>query len=201
MTPVKPPTLPDEPQRLEILAQYGILDTSAEQEYDDLTRLATYVAGTPIAMVSLIDADRQWFKSRIGVTAEQTPRELAFCAHAIAGRDLFVVPDLQQDARFADNPLVTGDAHFRFYAGMPLVSPEGHALGTLCVLDRVPRRLTPDQEEALRVLGRQVNMQLDLRRHMLKLVRTYAELAGTQEKLAAVQIGRASCRERVSNCV
>jgi len=183
---MKPPTLPDEPRRLEILAQYGILDTAAEQEYDDLTRLATYVAGTPIAMVSLIDADRQWFKSKIGVKQDQTPRELAFCAHAIAGRDLFVVPDLQKDARFSDNPLVTGDAHIRFYAGMPLVSPEGHALGTLCVLDRVPRRLTPEQEGALRVLGRQVNAQLDLRRNMLKLVRTYGDLAATQEKLAAV---------------
>src|SRR5208282_771196 len=128
----------------------------------------------------------QWFKSKIGVKQDQTPRELAFCAHAIAGRDLFVVPDLQQDARFADNPLVTGDAHFRFYAGMPLVSPEGHALGTLCVLDRVPRRLTAEQEGALRVLGRQVNAQLDLRRNMLKLVRTYGDLAATQEKLAAV---------------
>jgi len=186
VTPLKPPTLPDEAQRLEVLAQYGILDTTAEQEYDDLTRLATYVAGTPIAMVSIIDADRQWFKSRMGTTMEQTPRELAFCAHAIAGRGLFVVPDLEKDARFADNPMVTGDAHIRFYAGMPLVSPEGHALGTLCVLDRVPRRLTPDQEGALRVLGRQVNAQLDLRRNMLKLVRTYGDLAATQEKLAAV---------------
>jgi len=186
VTPAKPPTLPDEPQRLEVLAQYGILDSAAEQEFDDLTRLATYIAATPIAAVTLIDADRQWFKSRIGMDEEQTTRDIAFCAHAIAGRELLVIPDARADARFADNPLVTGTAHIRFYAGMPLVSPEGHALGTLCVLDRVPRRLTPDQEEALRVLGRQVNMQLDLRRHMLKLVRTYAELEGTQEKLAAV---------------
>jgi len=183
---MKPPTLPDEPQRLEVLAQYGILDTAPEQELDDLARLATYIAATPMAAVTLIDADRQWFKSRVGVDVEQTPRDMAFCAHAIAGRDLLVVPDASADARFANNPFVTGAAHVRFYAGMPLVSAEGHALGTLCVMDRVPRQLTADQQEALRVLGRQVNVQLDLRRHMLKLVRTYGELAGTQEKLAAV---------------
>jgi len=185
-TPMKPPTLPDELQRLEILAQYGILDTAPEPELDDLARLASYIARTPYAGVTLIDADRQWFKSRIGVEVEQTPRDVALCAHAIAGRDLMVVPDASADARFADNPFVTGPAHVRFYAGMPLVSAEGHALGTLCVMDRVPRQLTPDQQEALRVLGRQVNVQLDLRRNMLKLVRTYGELAGTQEKLAAV---------------
>ena len=183
---MKPPILPDEPQRLEVLAQYGILDTAPEQELDDLARLATYVASTPMAGVTLIDLDRQWFKSRVGVGVEQTSRDVAFCAHAIAGRDLMVVPDATADARFADNPFVTGDAHVRFYAGMPLVSVEGHALGTLCVMDRVPRQLTPDQQEALRVLGRQVNVQLDLRRNMLKLVRTSGELAGTQEKLAAV---------------
>ncbi len=183
---MKPPVLPDEPQRLEVLAQYGILDTAPEQELDDLARLATYIAATPLGGVTLIDADRQWFKSRIGSNAEQTPRDIAFCAHAIAGRDLMVVPDARADARFADNPMVTGEPHIRFYAGMPLVSPEGHALGTLCVLDRVPRQLTADQQEALRVLGRQVNVQLDLRRNMLKLVRTYGELEGTQEKLAAV---------------
>ena len=185
-TAMKPPILPDEAQRLEVLAQYGILDTAPEPELDDLARLATYVAGTPMAAVTLIDADRQWFKSRVGVEVDHTPRDMAFCAHAIAGRDLMIVPDATADPRFADNPFVTGEAHFRFYAGMPLVSAEGHALGTLCVMDRVPRQLTPDQQEALRVLGRQVNVQLDLRRNMLKLVRTYGELAGTQEKLAAV---------------
>ena len=183
---MKPPTLPDEPQRLEVLAQYGILDTAPEPELDDLARLATYVAATPMAAVTLIDADRQWFKSRVGSSVEQTPRDMAFCAHAIAGRDLMVVPDASADERFSDNPFVTGEAHVRFYAGMPLVSAEGHALGTLCVMDRVPRQLTADQQEALRVLGRQVNVQLDLRRNMLKLVRTYGELAGIQEKLTAV---------------
>jgi PAS domain S-box-containing protein len=177
---------PDEVRRLEVLAQYGILDTTAEQEFDDLARLATYIAGTPMAMVSLIDADRQWFKSKIGLDIDQTPRNVSFCDHAIRGRELFVVPDAQADKRFAENPLVTGEPHIRFYAGMPLVSPEGTALGTLCVVDRVPRELSREQQEALRVLGRQVNAQLDLRRNMLKLVRTYAELAGAQEKLAAV---------------
>jgi len=186
VTPAKTTAPADEARRLEVLAQYGILDTTAEQEFDDLTRLATYIAGTPMAMVSLIDADRQWFKSKIGISEDQTPREIAFCDHAIRGRELFVVPDAQADARFSENPLVTGAPHIRFYAGMPLVSPEGTALGTLCVVDRVPRELSREQQEALRVLGRQVNAQLDLRRNMLKLVRTYAELAGTQEKLAAV---------------
>ena len=183
---MKPPTLPDEAQRLETLAQYGILDTTAEQEFDDLTRLAAYIAGTPMAIVSLVDADRQWFKSKVGIDVDETPRDFAFCAHTIAGRELFVVPDAQLDERFSANPLVTGEPRIRFYAGMPLVSPEGHALGTLCVIDRVPRRLKPEQEEALRVLGRQVNAQLDLRRNLLKLMRTYEDLAATQEKLAAV---------------
>jgi PAS domain S-box-containing protein len=186
VTPAKLTAPPDEARRLEVLAQYGILDTTPEQEFDDLARLATYIAGTPMAMVSLIDADRQWFKSKIGVSIDQAPRAIAFCDHAIRGRELFIVPDTQADPRFARNPLVTGEPHIRFYAGMPLLSPEGTALGTLCVVDRVPRQLSLEQQEALRVLGRQVNAQLDLRRNMLKLVRTYAELAGAQEKLAAV---------------
>jgi GAF domain-containing protein len=182
----KAPRPHNEAQRLEALSQYGILDTAPEQEFDDLTLLATYIAGTPMAMVSLVDAERQWFKSKIGVDAQETPREVAFCAHAILGRELFVVPDAQADERFADNPLVTNDPFIRFYAGMPLATPEGHALGTLCVLDRVPRELTAAQIEALRALGRQVNAQLDMRRNMLKLVRTYGDLAATQEELAAV---------------
>jgi PAS domain S-box-containing protein len=182
----KPPLPPDEPQRLEALAQYGILDTPPEQEFDDLTRLATFITGTPMALVSIVESKRQWYKSKIGVEATETPREFAFCAHAILGRDLFVVPDAKADERFADNPLVTDHPFIRFYAGMPLTTPEGHALGTLCVLDRVPRQLTDAQSDALRALGRHVNAQLDLRRNMLKLVSTYGDLAETQEKLAAV---------------
>ena len=167
---------PDEERRLAALRQYEVLDTQPEQALDDLTSLAAAICGAPIAMISLIDEKRQWFKSKVGSKLVETPRDISFCGHAVQQRDLFIVPDATHDDRFADNPLVTGDPHICFYAGAPLVSPDDMALGALCVIDHVPRTLTPAQEKALRVLARQAMLYLELRRQM-------SELAQSEERL------------------
>ncbi len=153
-----------EAQRLAALETYAVLDTPAEPGFDDIVRIASQICGTPMALISLIDDRRQWFKAALGVDLSETPREIAFCASAIEQTGLFAVPDTAADPRFADNPLVTGEPGLRFYAGAPLVTPEGHALGTLCVLDRQPRQLSTDQADALAALARQVMVQLELRR-------------------------------------
>ncbi len=152
-----------ETDRLAALRRYRILDTEPEQRFDDLVLLASHVCGTPMAAITLIDSDRQWFKARLGVSVSQTSRDVAFCAHAIQQRELFVVPDALRDARFRDNPLVRAEPNIRFYAGAPLITPEGHALGTICVLDREPRVLTDAQKAALEALKRQVIALLELR--------------------------------------
>ena len=155
----------DESERLAALERYHVLDTAAEKAFDDLALLAAHVCGTPVALVSLIDRDRQWFKARVNFEKTETPRDVAFCAQAILGKDLFVVPDAAADRRFAGNPLVEGDG-IRFYAGAPLVTSDGFAVGTLCVMDRRPRNLSAEQTEALRALSRQVVARLELRRRM-----------------------------------
>ncbi len=160
----KAPLPIDDAARLANLRAYDVLDTGPEAAFDELARLAAAIAGTPVSLVSLMDADRQWFKAAVGVDLTQTPREIALCGYTILGRDVMVVPDAAEDDRFADNPLVTGPLHVRFYAGTPLVTPEGYAVGTLCVIDSVPREMTDAQVDALRLLGRQAVGQLRLRR-------------------------------------
>lgn len=154
----------DEARRLRALQSYAVLDTDAEQAYDDLTALAAQVLGVPVALVSLIDRDRQWFKSRVGLDVSETPRSQAFCDHAIRSQDVMVVPDATLDPRFADNPLVQGEPRIRFYAGAPLITPSGAALGTLCIIDRQPRAFDEQQRATLAMLGRQVMAQLELRK-------------------------------------
>ena len=158
-----------EQDRLAALRSYKILDTEPEQSFDDLALLASQICGTPIALITLVDAERQWFKSRIGISTKETSRDIAFCAHAIQQRGLFVVRDALQDERFRDNPLVVAVPNIRFYTGAPLISAEGHALGTLCVIDRKPRTLDAKQLEALEALRRQVLAQLELRRNLIEL--------------------------------
>jgi two-component system, sensor histidine kinase len=161
-----PPIPDDELARLAALRRYDILDTLPEQVYDDLTHLAAHLCHTPIALVSLVDAERQWFKSRHGLDAQETDRAYSFCAHAIVTGQMFVVPDALRDERFADNPNVLSDPDIRFYAGTPLISSDGHALGTLCVIDRKPRRLEEQELNMLRALGRMVMSQIELRIHI-----------------------------------
>lgn len=154
----------DEAERLAALRRYEILDTPPEPAFDRIVRLASHVLGAPISLVSLIDESRQWFKARRGIDASQTPRSMAFCAHAILSDDVLVVPDARADRRFADNPLVTGDPNIRFYAGAPLRTPEGHRLGTLCVIDRRPRDLDDEKRGLLADLSSLVVDELELRR-------------------------------------
>ncbi|APW42457.1 sensor domain-containing diguanylate cyclase [Rhodoferax saidenbachensis] len=157
--------LASEALRLLELQSLGILDTPAEQAYDDLVSLAAYICDTPIALISLIDEDRQWFKARVGLNDMETPRGMAFCAHAIIDPEhVMEVPNALEDPRFVDNPLVTGNPDIRFYAGAPLVTASGSALGTICVIDTVPRKLTEAQNKALKALSRQVAQLLALHR-------------------------------------
>lgn len=196
---VAAPVPPEEPARLEALHAYRILDTPPEPALDDLTTLAATITGAPISLISLIDGTRQWFKSRVGMAQAETPRDEAFCAHTILGKDLLIVPDASADPRFATNRYVTGDPLIRFYAGVPLVTADGHALGTLCVLDRAPRQLTPEQIRALRVLARYAMSELELRkanRDLASRIESHeAELARANSALRGHVAERAAARQ------
>ena len=164
-----------ESARLAALRSYRILDTEPEQAFDDIVLLASQICGTPISLITLVDEDRQWFKARVGVSIAETSRSVSFCSHAIKGRGIFVVDDALEDVRFRENPMVQGEPHIRFYAGAPLVTSDGHALGTLCIVDHVPRTLTDGQRRALDALRRQAEAQLELRRNLIDLGRALAE--------------------------
>jgi GAF domain-containing protein len=155
--------------RVTALQKYAILDSEPEQAFDDLTLLTAYVCKTPIALISLVDEDRQWFKSKVGISLSETPREIAFCHTAIQQSGVMVVPDTLRDERFRNNPLVVSEPKIRFYAGAPLITEEGYALGTLCVVDKAPRDFGIDQREVLQALSRLVLAQLEFRRNLILL--------------------------------
>lgn len=189
------PITDDETERLNWLKQSGILNSPREDAFDDITRLAAQVCGVPISAVSLIDEERQWFKSIVGLTISETPRDLAFCAHTILTPKTMVIPDATQDERFKDNPLVLGQPEIRFYAGAPLITSDGLTLGSLCLIDRVARTLTAEQQAVLEMLARQVVGRIELQRHILlqdkmvdeqkKLLTEQNQLMAEQEKLLA----------------
>ena len=167
---MQPAILPEnEADRLAALYRYQILDTAAESVYDDITELAMHICNTPVAAIALIDKDREWYKSRIGVSDEQAGRDISFCAHTILGKDLLVIPDTLKDVRFFDNPYVTDEPPLRFYAAAPLITPDGYVLGTLCVMDHVPRELSVEQQGMLKLLAHQVVSLLEQRKAHLEL--------------------------------
>src|SRR5215510_10842528 len=191
------PVPKNEAKRLKVLWQYDVLDTVPEEVFDDLTDLASHICEAPVALISLVDENRQWFKSQVGTSLKETSRDISFCAHAILNDGLLVISDATKDPRFSDNPMVTGPQKIRFYAGAPLVTPDGHALGTLCVLDKVPRELRPDQKQALRVLARHVMTQLELRRHSLELARAHEEREQIQSELEKAHAELAKVRREL----
>src|SRR6266436_6022733 len=186
-----------EKKRLKVLWQYEVLDTVPEEVFDDLTELAARICEAPIALITLVDEKRQWFKSKVGLTTKETSRDISFCGHAIGQSDLFIVPDATLDKRFAENPLVTTDPKIRFYAGAPLITPDGHALGTLCVIDKVPRELSHDQKQGLKVLARHVMTQLELRRHSRELARAHEDRKQIQGELKKAHAELAKVRREL----
>lgn len=192
------PTPQNESKRLKVLWQYEVLDTVPEEVFDDLTELAARICEAPIALISLVDENRQWFKSKVGVTVSETSRDVSFCAYAITQSDLFIVSDATQDQRFANNPLVTSEPKIRFYAGAPLITPDGHALGTLCVIDKVPRELRLEQKQALRILARHVVSQLELRRRSGELVDVRSESVRYKNDLEKARAELAAARRQLA---
>lgn len=178
------PVLSEEESRLRVLREYLVLDTEPEARFDEITHLASRICNAPIALMSLVDAGRLFFKSHVGLEAQEAPFPHAFCGHAIKQRGVFIVPDSHNDERFAAHPLVLEPPHIRFYAAAPLVSPTGYAVGTLCVIDHVPRSLNVDQRLALEVLARQVIVQLEQRRAINRLKETLATIKTLQGMLS-----------------
>jgi len=179
---------PDDAQRLATLRGYDIMDSPPEQAYDDLVLLAASICQVPMAQVSLVGENRQWFKSKLGVEAAETTRDIAFCAHTILHADrIFEVQDAHADQRFVGSPLVTGAPHIRFYAGAPLVAPDGHSLGAMCVMDRVPRTLTTEQKNSLQALSRTAVAQLELRRRSAELAKLITKHQLSEEKMSVAE--------------
>ena len=197
---MRPPVPKNEAKRLKVLWQYEVLDTVPEELFDDLTELAAQICEAPIALISLVDEKRQWFKSRVGTTVSETSRDISFCAYAITQNDLFIVPDALRDERFARSPLVTSDPKIRFYAGAPLITPDGHALGTLCVIDKVPRELRLEQKQALRTLARHVVSQLELRRRSRELAAAREERQASEAELERLRAELAKARRELARC-
>jgi len=192
------PVPQNEASRLQTLHRYSLLDGHPEQELDDLTKLASFICDTPISLISLIDKDRQWFKSKVGLNVQETGRSESFCAHILTDGQTLIVEDTLSDDRFADNPLVTGAPCIRFYAGAPLIAPNGHVLGSLCVIDTKPRSLSSQQVEALESLSRQVIALFESRFRFLESQRTAAALMQS-EKLAAVGRLASSMAHEINN--
>jgi GAF domain-containing protein len=192
------PVPANETKRLKVLWQYDVLDTVPEEIFDDLTELAARICEAPIALISLVDENRQWFKSKVGISLKETSRDVSFCAHALTQPDLFIVPDATKDARFAGNPVVVAEPKIRFYAGAPLITPDGYALGTLCVIDQVPRQLRPDQQQALRILARHVMSQLELRRRSRELAAAHQEKKKLECDLEKIRAQLARARRKSS---
>ncbi len=190
---MKRPGIPvDEEARIESLRSYDVLDTPADAQFDAITRLAAIALDTPIALISFVDTDRQWFKSRYGLDAEETGRDISFCGHAVAAQETLVVADAMADPRFMDNPLVLEAPHIRFYIGVPLEAPDGHPLGTLCAIDRQPRELTDAQRETLQLLAGQVMALLELRRVGRELIDQTKRLEVQQRRLMERELQLAS---------
>jgi GAF domain-containing protein len=185
------PVPENEKDRLAALRRYNLLDSDPEKSFDDLTMIASYICQTPIALVSLVDENRQWFKSKRGLDAPETSREVSFCAHAMLKQEVMVVPDTLNDDRFHDNPLVTHDPHIRFYAGAPLFTADGYALGTICVIDRQPHELSEEQRGALEALSRQASSLIEYRRNLAEL----NEALGTIKLLSGMLPICAGCKK------
>jgi GAF domain-containing protein len=185
---MKPAPLPeDEASRLKALQQLRLLDTLPEEVYDDITRIATEITGTSMAMLSLVDKDRQWFKSRQGLEVSETPREYSFCAHSILDpNDVFIVPDARYDERFHDNPLTIGEPYVVFYAGVPVKDADGHALGSLCVIDSRPRELPDHKIEALKALAKLVNTHFELRMNKIKVAQIQPQVTAINNAVEAL---------------
>ncbi|MES2746335.1 MAG: ATP-binding protein [Bdellovibrionota bacterium] len=184
----KPAIPTTERERLRALLEYEVLDTACESTYDDVVKLASMICGTPMALISLVDQDRQWFKAHLGIEATEMPREISFCGHAIHGEVVFEVPDAQQDIRFFDNPLVTGEAKIRYYAGAPLITPEGHVIGTLCVVDLKPRLLTEEIKEALTRLSKLVMRQLETDKKLRDKRENFDQMKALTKRVAEQEI-------------
>lgn len=198
--PTGAPLPPNEDARLSALRATKLLDSLPEQMFDDVVKVASSVCGAPIALVSLVDSDRQWFKAAHGLDATETPRSQAFCAHAILEpQQTMMVPDATQDARFQDNPLVTDGPHIRMYAGTPIVTHSGHAVGTVCVIDSTPRQLSPDQIDCLEALSRMVSNLIEYRRLNRNTIDSVQlQLLAKSDRLRAVQTQNESLRQRVT---